>query len=81
MTVSIKGYTTLGGRPETIVRALAAARLFDDLTGEEYIEETQRTAFRCFGIELKVQGNTYPERAESLLREMAKHNLLTIEEE
>lgn len=81
MTVTIPGCSTLTGQPETIVRLMQDARMFDSPQGEDYIKEIQNTAWRCFGIGLQVEGNTPAERAESLLREMAKNNMIEIKED
>ena len=81
MKVRIPGESTLTGSPEAILRVLQDARMTDELGGDDLIEEITRTAWRAFGIGLQVTGDTYAERAESLLREMDKNNMLTIEEE
>lgn len=81
MKVSIPGYTSITGSPEAILRVMHNARMMDDLAGDDLIQEIQRTAWRAFGIGLQVKGDTYAERAESLLREMDKANMLIIEEE
>lgn len=81
MRVQIPGYSTLTGSPETILRLLQDARMLDDIGGDELIEDITRTAWRAFGIGLQVTGDTYAERAESLLREMNKNHMITIEEE
>ena len=81
MTVTIKGYTTVSGKPEAILQLMQDARILDNLDGDDYINSIKETAWRCFGIGLQVTGDTYAERAESLLREMAKHNMITIKEE
>ena len=81
MKVTIEGHTTLSGNPATILYLMQEARIFDELTGDEYIESIKDTAQRCFDITLNVKGNDYQERAESLLREMAKAKMIKIEEE
>lgn len=80
MKVTIDGYNTITGTPQVIVRLMRDARLFESLTEEEYIQSVVEIAKRGFCIQLNVTGNTYAERAESLLREMEKHNMITIEE-
>lgn len=81
MRITIPGYSTLTGTPETILRLMQDARKLDDKSGDDLIEEIRRTAWRAFGIGLQVQGETYAERAESLLREMDKNSMVKIEEE
>lgn len=81
MKVTIPGHSTLTGSPEVILRVLQDARMMDNLRGDELIEEIGRTAWRAFGIGLQISGDTYAERAESLIREMDRNNMLTIEEE
>ena len=81
MKVLVEGHTTISGNPVAFLSIMQDARFFDQLTGDEYIESVKEIAQRCFGADLKVQGSTYEERAESLLREMAAHNMIKIEEE
>ena len=81
MRVTIPGYSTLTGSPEVILRLLEDARKLDSLTGDDLINEISSTAWRAFNIDLQVTGETYAERAESLLREMDKNNMIHIEEE
>lgn len=82
MRVTIEGYTTLTGKPETILQAMKDARIFDSGIGDEdCIRAIQQTAWRCFGESLEVEGTTIEERAESLIRELAAHDMITIEEE
>lgn len=81
MKVTIPGYTTLTGNPETILRLMQDARMFDEISGDDLITEVRRTAWRAFGIGLQVTGDTYAERAESLLREMNENHMIEIEEE
>ena len=80
MKVTIPGYTTLTGSPLTILKLMESARIFETPEGAEYIASVKETAKRAFGIDLKVTGATLEEQAESLLRSMAIHNLITIEE-
>lgn len=81
MKVRIPGYTTLTGQPEAILRLMQDARMMDNAGGDDLIHEIEETAMRAFGITLRTTGDTYAERAESLIREMDKANMLTIEEE
>lgn len=81
MTVNIPGYSSLSGRPEVVLSLMQKARVFNSLEGDEYIQSIQETAQRCFNIALDVKGDTYEERAESLLREMAAHDMIVIKEE
>lgn len=81
MTVTIKGQATLTGSPEVILSVMQEARYFDAPKGEEYIQTVVADVDRCFGIKLQVEGETYQERAESLLKELAKHDMVKIEEE
>lgn len=82
MTVTVEGYTTLTGNPQTILHLLKEARLFDaDMSDEAYIETIRETAQRCFETNLEVTGNTPAERAESILRALAANGMIRIEEE
>lgn len=81
MKVTIPGYSTLTGSPEAILRLLQDARMMDDLSGDALIDQIGRTAWSAFGVGLNVTGDTYAERAESLLREMDKNNMIRITEE
>lgn len=81
MKVTIPGYGTLTGSPVTLLRLMQDARVFDKKGGDDLIEEIRVTLWRFFGIELQVTGDTMAERAESLLREMAKKEIVKIEEE
>ena len=81
MKVKIPGYSTLTGNPEVILRAMQDARMMDDLAGDDLIAEIQDTAARACGIGLQVTGDTYSERAESLLHEMDKYHMIEIEED
>lgn len=82
MTVKIEGYSAITGRPEVILSLMQEARMFDaGMPAEDYIETIRETAWRCFGTYLTVTGNTPAERAESLLRSMAKNDMIRIEEE
>ena len=81
MRVHIEGYTTLTGTPAAILRVMQDARIFDNLAGDKLIDEIRHTAWRCFGVSLNVTGETYSDRAESLLREMEKSGMMRIEED
>lgn len=81
MKVTIPGHSTLTGTPEVILRVLQDARMMDNLSGDQLIDEIGHTAWRAFGIGLQITGDTYAERAESLLREMDRNHMLIIEEE
>lgn len=79
MKVKVEGYNTITGTPEAILQVMQDAR-YIPVQGD-YIEATQEIMHRCFDIDLHVTGETHSERAESLLREMARANMITIEEE
>lgn len=81
MKVTIPGYSTLTGSPETILRLMQDARMMDDLSGDALIDQISRTAWSAFGVGLNVTGDTYAQRAESLLREMDRNNMIRITEE
>lgn len=82
MRVKIEGYTTLTGHPEAILKLIRDSQIFNpEMSTEECIESIQHTAWRCFGTNLPVEGDTTAERAESLLRAMAENSMITIEEE
>ena len=78
MTVTVPGYTTLTGRPATILRLLEETQVWDGASGQDYIEKVQEATKRFYDIDLSVTGETYEERAESLLQELAKNNLIKI---
>ena len=82
MTITIPGYTSLTGRPHTILRLMLDARLWDpkSMTVEEYIKTVKTEAWRFYGILLNVTGDTIEEQAESLLREMARYHLIEIQD-
>lgn len=79
MTINVPGYTTLTGRPETILRLLEETRIFDKAEGDEYIDSITEAVERLWGYNLEVTGDTYEERALSLLKELDKYGLITIE--
>lgn len=81
MKVTIEGYGTLTGSPVTLLRLMQDARIFDKLAGDDLITEVRNTLWRVFGADIHIEGNTLAERAESLLRGMAEHNIVKIEEE
>lgn len=81
MKITIPGYGTLTGSPVALLRIMQDARMFDKRSEEDLIEEITHTIWRAFGIGLQVEGDTLAERAESLLREMAKNEIVKIEEE
>lgn len=82
MKVTIEGYTTLTGNPEAILQLIRDSQIFNpDMSTEDCIESIQHTAWRCFGTNLEVEGDTTAERAESLLRAMEENNMIKIEEE
>ena len=81
MTITVPGYSTITGNAETIVRVMKSARFFNKpMSIDDYIEVVQRDAERI-GAQLTITGDTQKERAESLLKELAKHNMITIKEE
>lgn len=81
MTVTIPGYSSITGHPITILTVMQNARMFDSPKGDAYIDAVVADTKRLYGVKLTVTGDTYGERAESLLREMAKADLIKIEEE
>lgn len=79
MKVEIPGFTTLYGSPVTILRLMQEVRRFDDCKDlDEYIRIMQENGRRLLGVALNVEGDTLEERAESLLREMAAHELVIL---
>ena len=81
MTVSIPGYSSITGQPTTILAVMQESRMFDTPKGDAYIDTVIADTKRLYEVNLIVTGDTYEERAESLLREMAKANLITIKED
>ena len=81
MKITIPTYSTITGTPEAILQVMQDARFFDHPTGDDYIATIMNDSWKFYGIGLHVTGETHAERAESLLREMAKANMITIEEE
>lgn len=79
MTIRVPGYTTLTGRPETILRLLEEARIFDKAEGNDYINSIIEAVWELWEYRLEVTGDTYEERAVSLLQELDKYGLITIE--
>jgi hypothetical protein len=80
MTVRVPGYTTLTGRPETILRLLDETRIWDKVEGNDYIDSIIEAVERLWEYRLEVTGDTYEARALSLLKELDKYGLITIEE-
>lgn len=79
MTVKIPGYSTLTGTPETILYVLQSANfIHPDESPDEYLRGLELKAQKFFNIRLEVTGKTYAERAESLLRSLAKNNLIEL---
>lgn len=81
MKITIPGNGTIAGSPETIVKLMQAARYIDAPTGDDYIATICSDADRLLGANLHVTGDTYPQRCESLLREMNRTHMIRIEEE
>ena len=80
MTVKVPGYTTLTGRPEAILRLLEETRIWDNVSGDDYINSIIEAVERLWGYRLEVTGETYEQRAKSLLKELDKYGLIKIEE-
>lgn len=80
MTINVPGYTTLTGRPETILRLLEETRIFDKAEGNDYIDSIIEAVERLWEYRLDVTGDTYEQRAKSLLKELDRYGLITIEE-
>ena len=80
MTIRVPGYTTLTGRPETILRLLEETRMWDKAEGNDYIDSIIEAVERLWEHRLDVTGTTYEQRALSLLKELDKYGLITIEE-
>lgn len=81
MKICIEGSLSIFGTPSDILSQMQEARYFDSPKGDGYIQTITADVKRCFEVDLNIQGDTYEERAESLLRELASHNLIKIEEE
>ena len=81
MTITVPGYTTLTGKPETILRLLEETRILDKAEGDDYINSIVEAVGRLWGYHLEVTGETYESRAKSLLKELDKYGLITIIEE
>ena len=79
-TVRVPGYTSLTGRPETILRLLEETRIWDKVEGNDYIDSIIEAVERLWEYRLEVTGSTYEQRALSLLKELDKYGLITIEE-
>ena len=80
MTINVSGFTTLTGRPETLLRLLEETRIWDNATGDDYIVSIVEAVERLWGHRLEVTGDTYEQKAMSLLRELDKYGLIKIEE-
>lgn len=80
MTVRIPGYSTLTGSPKAILQLLEQARIWDKVEGDDYINSIIETVERLWEYRLKVTGDTYEQRAQSLLEELDKYGLIKIEE-
>lgn len=81
MTIKVPGYTTLTGRPETLLRLLEESRIFEKAEGDDYIDRIVAAVEQLWGHHLKVTGDTYEDRAMSLLKELDKYDLIKIEEQ
>ena len=80
MTVRVPGYTSLTGRPETILRLLEETRIWDKVEGNDYIDSIIEAVERLWEYRLEVTGDTYEQRAMSLLTELDKYGLIEITE-
>ena len=81
MTIKVPGYTTLTGRPEALLRLLEESRIWDNATGDDYIVSIVEAVERLWGYHLEITGDTYEQKAMSLLKELDKHGLITIEDQ
>lgn len=81
MTIRVPGYTTLTGSPKAILRLLEETRMWDKVEGNDYIDSIIEAVERLWEYHLEVTGDTYEQRALSLLEEMDKYGLITIEKE
>lgn len=83
MKIHIPGYTTLVGSPLAILLLIRDAQFFQGDTPtdlDEFIRTMQQTFFRCFGFCPAAEGETVEEKAKALLEDLAKHNIIEIEE-
>ena len=80
MTINVSGYTTLTGRPDVLLRLLEESRIWDNADGDDYIVSIVNAVEQLWGYRLEVSGNTYEQKAMSLLRELDKYGLIKIEE-
>ena len=79
MTVKVPGLSTLTGTPEIILSILETVGFGSDIgTGDAYIKSVQESARHFFDIRLEVTGETYAERAESLLRALARNDMIEL---
>lgn len=81
MTINVSGYTTLTGKPETLLRLLEETRIWDNADGEDYIVSIVEAVEQLWGHHLEVTGDTYEKQAMSLLRELDKYGLIKIEKQ
>ena len=82
MTVTIPGYSSLTGKPATILQLMRDAQILNpEMSTADCIEAIQERAWNFFNIRLVAKGKTDEERAESLLRSLEKNNMIIIEEE
>ena len=81
MTIKVPGYTTLAGRPEALLRLLEESRIWDNATDDDYISSIVEAVGQLWGHRLEVAGDTYEQKAISLLRELDKYGLIKIEEQ
>lgn len=80
MTINVSGYTTLTGSPTTLLRLLEETRIWDNADGEDYVVSIVEAVEQLWGYRLEVTGDTYEQKAMSLLRELDKYGLIKIEE-
>ena len=81
MTVRIPGYSTLTGSPKAILQLLEQARIWDKVEGDDYINSIIEAVERLWEYRLEVTGDTYEQRALSLLTELDKYGLIKIIED
>lgn len=81
MTIKVPGYTTLTGSPKAILQLLEQSRIWDKAEGDDYINSIIEAVERLWEYRLEVTGDTYEQRALSLLKELNKYGLIKIIEE
>lgn len=81
MTIHVPGYSSLTGSPVALLRLLEEARIFDKAEGDDYIASIVEAVGQLWGHRLEVTGDTYEQKAMSLLRELDKYGLIKIEEQ